>query len=76
MYYRVIFPSFLQFFKHCFHMKTKVLTDFQICVSVPFMLLRARAEYLGGGSGFPVGWRAMGGVWFLVSGGLLLVLAK
>ena len=31
-------------------MKTKVLTDFQICVSVPFMLLRARAEYLGGGA--------------------------
>ena len=29
-------------------MKAKVLTDFQICVGVPFMLLRVRAEYCGG----------------------------
>ena len=29
-------------------MKAKVLTDFRICVGVPFMLLRVRAEYCRG----------------------------
>ena len=44
-------------------METKVLTDFRICVGVPFVLLPARAGYLvgGGGSGFPMGWRTAAG---------------
>ena len=37
-------------------MEAKVLTDFRICVSVPFMLLRARAGYVGGGGAIVFLW--------------------